>query len=27
MSEFKLHPTRRGFMKGSTAAAGLGALT
>ena len=27
MSEFKLHPTRRGFMKGSVATAGLGALT
>ena len=27
MSEFKLHPTRRGFIQGSVATAGLGALT
>ncbi len=27
MSEFKLHPTRRGFIQGGVATAGLGALT
>ena len=27
MSKFKLHPTRRGFIQGSAAAAGVGALT